>query len=114
MIHRPDTSSINNEPVSHDHQISKQVIFRNGEIPNVTQMAISTFPPGERTTSHTHPDMSEVYHVLSGEANFFIDETCTLVKEGEFVAVLPNEEHSVEASGDFELKLLYYGVLSTS
>jgi mannose-6-phosphate isomerase-like protein (cupin superfamily) len=87
-----DFSNCSNESVSHNPDITKQVLLRKGECANILQLARSVFPPGQRVESHSHPDMIEVFMVRSGTGLIIIDkkrfdlkrDVCAIVERGEF------------------------------
>ena len=113
MIHRPLETELPTEGVSHDAAIRKQVVFRHGEIPGITQLALSTLEPGQSTSPHAHEDMSEIYLVVSGRGTFEIDGKQIDVGPGEHLAVLPGENHAVTAKGHRPLVLRYFGVVAS-
>jgi hypothetical protein len=45
------------QPVSHGPEIKKQVLFKHGEIPFVTQFSQASFLPGQIAPTHSHDDM---------------------------------------------------------
>ncbi|OVE82520.1 hypothetical protein BVY03_00775, partial [bacterium K02(2017)] len=72
-MHLSNLLEIPPENVSHNSKIKKQVLLKNNIIPNMTQFAISTFPPGEIAFTHSHQDMNEIFYVQSGNGLAIVD-----------------------------------------
>lgn len=98
------------EPVSHNPRIRKQVFLRRGEVPRLTGFARAVFPPGEAAESHVHPDMSEVFLVVSGTGRLRCDQGETALAPGHCVAVGPGEQHEFVNNGVEDLVLVYFGI----
>lgn len=105
-----DLNSIAAEPLSHDAQSSKQVIFRNGEIPYLTQLAQARIPPGARLTPHVHQDMHEVFIVLGGRGLLHCGGTAHAVESGSCIEIAPGEIHTFENGSEQDLVLMYFGI----
>jgi hypothetical protein len=57
---RIDLSQLVDEPVSHNPEIKKRVLFSNGEIPNITQYAQARLELGQVASGHTHGHVGNV------------------------------------------------------
>jgi len=101
------------EPVSHDPGISKKVLFRNGEAVNVTQISRTLLLPGQSTTPHTHPDMTEIYSIESGSVDFTVNEAKSAIEGPASVLIMPGETHSIGNNSSKPVEVLYTGVLAT-
>jgi mannose-6-phosphate isomerase-like protein (cupin superfamily) len=98
------------EPVSHNPEILKKVMIRNGEIPKITNFTQSRFPSGAVASAHSHTDMYEIFLVQSGSGVFKINGQEIVVSAGSCVRVDLNESHEIQNTGQEELVLLYFGV----
>ncbi len=98
------------ESVSHNPAIVKQVLLRNGEVPNVTQFAQARFAAGQVAPGHAHADMAEVFFVESGEGTIVVDDVPHALGAGSCVAVLPHETHELRADRGVDLVVTYFGV----
>jgi len=98
------------EAVSHNPRIGKQVFLRRGEVPRLTGFARAVFPPGEAAGSHVHPDMSEVFLVVSGTGLLRGDQGEEALVPGHCVAVSPGEPHEFVNNGEEDLVLVYFGI----
>jgi mannose-6-phosphate isomerase-like protein (cupin superfamily) len=96
--------------VSHDADVKKKVVHRNGDIPHLMQFAQSTLKPGQKATKHVHKDMTEVFHVKSGQAEFDLNDKITIVKEGGVVTIPPGVYHEIRNAFQQDLVLLYFGI----
>jgi mannose-6-phosphate isomerase-like protein (cupin superfamily) len=100
------------EAVSHNPRIRKQCILKAGEAGPVTQFARAVFPPGEEAGRHSHADITEIFTVVSGIGEIRINDVPYGLSEGVTVVVEPGEQHAVINTGQDELVLRYFGVLT--
>ena len=98
------------EGVTHNANIRKRVILRGGELGPLTQLARSTFPPGEVATGHSHADMAEVFCVDEGEGTIIIDGEAMRLSVGSVVVVYPGEHHELANGGEVPLVVTYFGL----
>jgi len=96
--------------VSHNPAIAKSIILRNGQLPGLTGFARAQFPPGETAHRHAHPDMAEVFYVLSGRGVMRVDDSELPLEPGMSIAVEPGETHEISSAHDAGLELLYFGI----
>ena len=109
-MRRVGLNSLSPEPLSHDADSAKQVVFRNGTIPHLTQLAQARIPPGARLTPHAHRDMHEIFIVLSGHGRLHCDGSTYTISPGACIQIAPGEVHAFENDDDGELVLVYFGV----
>ena len=100
------------QPISHDPAIKKRVMFRNGEIPSVTQYSQASFLPGQIAPTHSHEDMYEVFLCVRGTGSIVIDGETYELKPGHFYLCEPGETHEIVNDGVDALEILQLGVLS--
>lgn len=105
-----DLNDIRAEPLSHDAHSSKRVVFRNGEIPHLTQLAQARIPPGACLTPHAHRDMHEVFIILSGQGLLHRNDDTYKIGPGIHIEVAPEEMHAFENDGEEELVIAYFGI----
>ncbi len=100
-------------PVSHDKEIVKRVLLATGEVSHLAQLARSEIPPNGSTSPHVHRDMSEVFVVLQGVGEIFVDgKMVRVLQEGDCVVFEPGEEHVLRnPSREEGLRLLYFGTV---
>lgn len=98
------------EPLSHDANIAKRVILRNGTVPHLTQLAQVRIPPGAHLTPHAHQDMHEIFIVLSGHGRVRCDGSVNGVAPGTCIQIEPNAVHAFENTGEDELVVVYFGI----
>ncbi|SRR5258706_4000793 len=99
------------EPVSHNPEIRKQVLIRNGEIPNITQLARAIFKPGQIASIHAHLDMYEVFLTEQGKGLMKIDDKPYDMEPGVCITVEPGESHEVTNNGSEDLIITILGIL---
>lgn len=97
--------------VSHNAKIARKRYLGNDEIQNITNFSMAIFPPGEIANEHSHPDMVEVFYVLSGQATMTVDGVCHKLSKGSCIKIDCNEQHELKNVGDHDLEVLYFGTL---
>jgi quercetin dioxygenase-like cupin family protein len=98
------------EAVSHNPEICKQVMLRSQEIPHLTNFSQARFAPGQRTTSHAHQDMAEVFFVEAGVGEIYVNSEQYDLTVGTCVAIVAGEIHELVNTGDRDLVLTYFGI----
>jgi quercetin dioxygenase-like cupin family protein len=98
------------EGVSHDPQITKQVMLRRGDLPHLTAFSRAILAPGQTARAHEHQDMFEVFYVEAGTGVMTIDNAPHPFERGVCVVIEPGERHEITNNGRDELVLLYFGV----
>jgi quercetin dioxygenase-like cupin family protein len=100
------------QPVSHDPDIKKRVMFTQGEIPSVTQYSQASFLPGQIAPTHSHEDMYEVFLCVRGTGSIVIDGETHDLNRGHFFLCEPGETHEIVNDGHEALEILQLGVLA--
>jgi quercetin dioxygenase-like cupin family protein len=100
------------QPVSHDPDIKKRVMFTQGEIPSVTQYSQASFLPGQIAPTHSHEDMYEVFLCVRGTGSIVIDGQTYDLNPGHFYLCEPGETHEIVNDGHEALEILQLGVLA--
>jgi len=98
------------EPVSHNRQFKKRVVLREGQCGNLTQLARSVFPQGQRVESHCHRDMMEIFIVRSGTGRIIIDGKSFDLKKDSCIVVEPGESHELINTGESQLTMEYFSL----
>ncbi|KAF9139771.1 hypothetical protein BGX30_007483 [Mortierella sp. GBA39] len=97
--------------ISHDSEVEKKVLLKNGEVPHVTQLAVATLKPGEQATKHYHKDMTETFHFQAGTGEMEVDDKTFEIKAGVTVTVYPGEKHEIRNTGSENLVIIYFGIV---
>lgn len=103
-------STVPEEAVSHNPEIKKWVMLRQGELPHLTNFSQARFAPGQVASGHSHDNMAEVFFVEAGQGTIYIDGKPYPLTPGTCVAVEPGETHEVVNDGDRDLVLTYFGL----
>ena len=82
-------ANITEESVSHDPQITKRMMIRDGELPHLTKFAQLRMTPGQIAHAHAHTDEYEVFLVEAGEGSMVVDEREYHVSRGTCVVFEP-------------------------
>lgn len=98
------------EEVSHNPKITKCVLVKNGQCGNITQLARSVFPPGERVEPHAHPDMIEAFMVRSGSGQIIINEQTFPLTQDTCIIVEAGETHQLINTDRIDLVIDYFGL----
>jgi quercetin dioxygenase-like cupin family protein len=96
------------EGVSHNKEIKKQLMIRDGEIPYLKTFGRVFFKKGQEATAHKHTDINEIFLVLAGQAVFIIDNKEIKLGEGEGVSVMAGEEHQITNREEDTLLMVYF------
>lgn len=96
--------------VSHNPEIKKRVMLRNGDIRHLTHFAQAVFNAGQKTIMHSHEDMFETFLVEAGAGYIKVGNEIQPLTEGTYVTVEPGEEHELGNSGQEPLILTYFGI----
>jgi len=96
--------------VSHNPNVKKRVLLKNGELGNITQFAQSIIPTGQFIEAHSHADIAEVFLVESGIGVIRINNLAFKLEPGFCAVVEPGEMHSIENNGREDLVLTYFGI----
>lgn len=99
------------EPVSHDPDLKKQVLLREGVLPGIRYVSHIVLAPGSRAGEHAHPEGSEVFYCVRGEVRFRVGGRDLALGAGQFLVVEPGERHSIEDAPE-EAEMLYFFVLA--
>lgn len=91
------------EKVNHTINVIKEVILKNGEVPNLLQLAKTKLLCGDKIEKHAHESMNEIFYVLSGELFVIENKITTKVSSGDTFVVYAKQYHSIEAIKDTEL-----------
>ncbi|MGI0495204.1 cupin domain-containing protein [Alkalinema pantanalense CENA528] len=103
-------SQISGEPVSHNPEITKQVMLRSTDVPHLTNFSQARFAPGQSAVAHSHADMYEVFFVEAGIGEIRINGESYALLPGTCVAVEAGELHEVLNTGNVDLVLTYFGI----
>lgn len=98
------------EQNSHNPKITKRVMIRNGQIPNLTNFSQGVFPKGEGAEAHSHSDMYEVFFTEKGSGIIKINGKPYKITPGTCLTVEPGDTHEVINSSDEDLVLTYFGI----
>jgi len=98
------------EGVAHQPEIKKQVLIKNGEIPQLTGFSQAVFKPGQACEEHRHPTMYEVYFLLEGEATLFISGREVKAAKNDCVVIEPGESHRAVNNSRQDFIWIYFGV----
>jgi len=96
--------------VSHNSDINKRVMIKNGELGCITQFAQSIFPAGAVAEEHVHCDMGEVFLIESGGGEIVVNDRAYPLGPGTCVVVEPGDRHELKNTGATDLVVTYFGV----
>lgn len=102
---------LSEQPVSHNLEIKKRVLFQSDEIPHITQYAQTKLQPGQVATGHAHSDMWEIFLCIEGRGVIKVDGQAIKLEAGVCVLVEPGEVHEIENTSYRPLVLNTLGVV---
>lgn len=97
-------------PVSHNPAIKKQQMLGNNELDHLIQFSQAVFPAGEVAGAHSHPDMNEVFFILSGTGQMRIDDTVVELEPGMCITVEAGEVHEIKNTDYVDLVITYFAL----
>jgi len=103
-------SSLLEESVSHNPEIKKKVMLRDGEIPSLTSFSQARFKPGQVAGVHAHENMYEIFLVEAGNGIIRINDKEYQIEKGVCVVIEPGEVHDIINTVSQELVLTYFGL----
>ncbi len=98
------------EGVSHDPQLLKKIMIREGQLPHLKSFARLRMTPGQIAHAHSHERHFEIFFVESGEGTILVDKRELQISQGMCVIFEPSEVHEVTNTGSVELILVYFGL----
>lgn len=99
------------EGVSHDPQLLKKVMIRNGEVPHIKQLARLRMAAGDVAHAHAHAGEYEIVFVEAGEGIVRVNGRKIRLRQGTCVTFEPKETHEIANPGPADLILLYVQVM---
>ncbi len=100
------------QPVSHNPGIKKRMLIAPDQVKNLVYFSEARFPVGESAPAHHHNDMTEVFFIRSGSGSIEINGESYAMKPGQCITIEPGDVHELKNTGDEELVVLYFSVLS--
>jgi quercetin dioxygenase-like cupin family protein len=97
-------------PVSHNPELSKNLILANGVVPKLTNFSTVRIAPGKSVAPHSHRDMYEIFWVSEGAANALVASRLLVLTAGDCLVVEPGEDHQIKNCGAQDLVFVYFGI----
>ena len=89
--------------------VFKKVIYSNLDLFSATtQVAYTELKAGIEVEEHSHDSMEEVFLVLHGSCEFYLNGNVHILQKESVIKVSPKIKHKIKAITD--LKLFYFGV----
>lgn len=94
------------EYVAEDKAVAKE--FMSPRSTGLQNMSIAeiTIPPHTDVVPHYHKACEEVYQIVAGQGEMFLDGARQTMSVGEAVAILPGQWHSIGNPFDEPLKMI--------
>jgi mannose-6-phosphate isomerase-like protein (cupin superfamily) len=91
------------------NEVKRKAIIKVGELKsNVQTINEAWLEPGMDFLPHIHTDCEEIYFIQKGLGILTIDKTVYQVKEGDWIVIEQNEEHSMK--NDSKETLFYISI----
>ncbi|MFK5951094.1 MAG: cupin domain-containing protein [Methylococcales bacterium] len=68
-------------------------------------LAEAIIKPGETTLLHRHIKSEEIYFILQGEGEMFLDNELLPVCSGDSICIPPGTKHNIKNTGNEDLKI---------
>ena len=79
-----------------DKALAQEWISPRNSRAETHSLALITIPPGVRVDPHRHLACEEVYYVIGGEGEMYLDGEVTTLGPGDAVTILTGEVHSIK------------------
>ncbi len=103
-------SNLPEQGVSHNSEIKKKVMLRDGEIPHVSSFSQARLRAGQVAGAHAHEDMYEIFFVEEGNGVIRVENKEYRLEKGVCSVVEPGEVHEITNTMSSELVLTYFGL----
>jgi len=90
------------EPVSHNPELKKQVLVREG-VSCIRNFSHITFKPGDAAVEHVHGEGYEIFYLIRGEIVVTVSGKGVALNEGSCLVVEPGEPHALRAITEAEM-----------
>jgi len=77
---------------------------------NIAAVYDTSLPPGDSIPLHFHPDLEELYYILSGYGNISIREEKQEISRGDVVYIPQNALHTLVNTGEVPLRFVTVSV----
>lgn len=77
---------------------------------NISAIYDTSLPPGESIPPHFHPDLEELYYILSGYGDITIGEEKKEISRGDAVYIPKNALHTLVNTGEVPLRFVTISV----
>ena len=94
--------------VSLNEDIKKKVFLEKGYIPQLITFGSATLKPGQSVPAHKHDTMFEVFYILSGKAEFIVNNKKVELTAGDCITIEPGENHPQNNPYDKDVTWLYF------
>jgi len=89
-----------------DHAVARQIVSPSNSRAQKLSIADIIVPPGVEIRKHRHAVIEEIYHVVAGKGNMWINGATREVGAGDTIVILPNEVHAISNVSAEELRLI--------
>ena len=92
--------------VAQDSAIVREIIsHRNSSVKNQS-LAQVTIPPGTAVLEHYHQKTEELYFVIAGQGQLFVEDIERIIGVGDAAVILPGQQHKIKNNGNTDLIML--------
>ncbi len=92
--------------VTKDGSRIREIMAPRNSMVERQSLAEAVVPVGGETHEHYHATSEEIYFMLSGEAEMWVEGETFRVRQGDSVALLPGNRHKIRNTGNTELVFL--------
>ncbi|NOZ59181.1 MAG: cupin domain-containing protein [Euryarchaeota archaeon] len=92
--------------ITKDGSLVRELVHPKNSSAERLSLAEARVKPGDRTREHLHRKSEEVYYILSGEGEVYLNGKGARVEAGDAVLIPPGTRHYVVNTGEEELVIL--------
>jgi mannose-6-phosphate isomerase-like protein (cupin superfamily) len=94
------------EFVAQDKAIAREILSPRKSLVRNQSLAEITVRPGISILEHYHKAAEELYYILKGEGQMFIEGEERTVGVGDAIVILPGQRHKITNRGEVDLVML--------
>lgn len=92
--------------VTKDGSLIRELLHPNLHAVQQQSLAEAVVESGAMTHRHVHQKTEEIYHIIQGRAEVYLDDEAFALEVGDSVCILPGVQHCIKNTGIEKLRFL--------
>ena len=94
------------EFIAQDNAIVREIVSPRNSTAKNQSLAEVKLPPGVSVLEHYHKVVEEIYYIIKGKGQMYIESEIKDVKKGDAIIILPGQRHKISNQFSNELVML--------